>query len=229
MGALVTGIIGVAVERVTGSSPEGPIPAGEEATPSDSQPEVTQVSLYRPHNDGEVNPELVVDQTLKGQCQLPSNANDGNPEAFRCVARSESGIPWDPCFILSGGLDRSVICIDTPWSTSVTLMHVKRFPDERNDLDRSELPWAVELSNGYHCLVRSHGTAEPGPGGEYPSYFCGRLSDFQDDEAYSKWLGETDLPAIYESIDGSHRLWRASFSSGGFEPARWVAITQVWY
>jgi hypothetical protein len=114
-------------------------------------------------SSGQVRAGLRVVTTKPGTCQPFSETVAG---AFRCF--SDSNFVLDPCWKAGA---HTVICMPNPWAHTVTRMHVRgrlgkpstTFPN---------LPWALKLRDGEHCLALQGATSVVG--GKRVSYGCGR-------------------------------------------------------
>ncbi len=113
----------------------------------------TKLILYRPFirlNEG----LLQIKHKVDSQCFKPSEKII-RQDAWSCETNSEI---LDPCFINAAGDSSQMLCPQSPWQSSAILLNVPSLNhfNLHTEMDMSkQLPWAVELENGTHCL-RTH-------------------------------------------------------------------------
>ncbi len=135
------------------------------AVKADQSSVPTVVRVYLAFNQDGLNPALTVQARLpfvgnpdvaNGSCQTGSLATQ-RADAWRCGTA-------DPCFQNPFTFSMDLACVQSPWSSSVTILSVAAplpsfqecnvggKPTCRQDLDLTSQPWALELANGARCL-----------------------------------------------------------------------------
>jgi hypothetical protein len=142
---------------------------GQEATPEPGTAAVTRTDIryVLPFGPDGLNTTLTVAGDEAGICISDSLAALDRPDAFDCTG--ESGQIYDPCFenpFLSPDEPAELACVTDPFSTEVVVLIVEdALPREKeapaglgqDPFAPWDLPWALELANGDHCMLL-HGT-----------------------------------------------------------------------
>jgi hypothetical protein len=128
----------------------------------------TKVSYVAPVNrSGQPVPGLRIIRDVRGHCEPGSDSVPG--PAYRCF---EGNSILDPCWA-----DRahagSVVCMEEPWSKTVTLLRTgRRLPASDYPVPASlNYPWGVKLAHGEECLAAQG--AHDMFRGRVVDYFCG--------------------------------------------------------
>ena len=125
------------------------------ATPS-ARAVATRVVTYQPWtNSGTLTPGLRVSETVPADCEELSIADGARSGALRCFAGNEV---LDPCFVAPSV--QQAACLASPWDMSVTVVRLTTLPSP--SAPASALPWAIELTDGEHCLFEAGATQSAG-------------------------------------------------------------------
>jgi hypothetical protein len=128
--------------------------------------------------------------TVTADCEEQSIADAARSAALRCFAGDEI---LDPCFV-APSLQQAA-CLVSPWDSSVTVVHLMTLPSPSPPI--STLPWAIELTDGEHCLYEAGATQNAGD--KRLNYGCRR--------------GGSSGLNLWGAIDQSHQPWTILASS----------------
>jgi hypothetical protein len=139
-------------------------PAGSRAqsnpAANGSQGPKTGVYLFEPYNNGHLNADLTVSQTVTGICDQASQVDVNRPDAWACTTRA--GKTYDPCFANTDSTE--LACPDLPKVGSESLsassmLNVVIFKpgipldtDLANTPGVDATPFLIELGNGDYCI-----------------------------------------------------------------------------
>lgn len=135
------------------------LPAPTTQTTAETTPTVAPVTTATPSSGtrilyaapvdvgGHPRPGLPVSSNVSGHCESGSDSI-GNVEVYRCGA---GDYIYDPCWFDADG---GVLCMASPWDTSVVHIAVPGIPTGVN-VGSTDLnyPWGVQLSSGARCLA----------------------------------------------------------------------------
>jgi hypothetical protein len=174
-----------------------------------AQPAPTEVRVVVPFTPGGLVASLTVAARASGSCWTASLASASRPDAWRCMAGNSI---HDPCFVGPAGADQVAACLQSPWSSRVTLLTLSGpLPGNAarpgNLLDGS--PWALELASGERCTMLTGATW--GVAGLRVNYGCpGDVS-------------------VVGDLDRSGPTWRAFVLRGGAAVMGQVEIRAAYY
>lgn len=116
----------------------------------------TQSHLYSAFAPAPNQKAPMISAREEGYCLQSTLSKRSN--AYRCVTDKHS---FDPCFMRRYGNNKQAICPKAPWLSRVTMIELENLPTHSNseqELDMSQqLPWAIQLLDGSHCLLKKNG------------------------------------------------------------------------
>jgi hypothetical protein len=127
---------------------------------SGSQGPKTGVYLFEPYENGRLNSDISVSQTVTGSCDQASQVDVNRPDAWACTTRA--GKTYDPCFANADLTE--LACPDLPTVGSGSLSAASMFnvalfkpgipldPDLANTPGQDATPFLIELGNGDFCV-----------------------------------------------------------------------------
>ena len=172
--------------------------------------EQTAVRVLAPFNRGALRPGVQVAGRVPGTCFAASIADQGRPDAWRCMSGNRI---MDPCFQGAEGGQAVLACLDDPWALRVTVLtpntELPRAQANKADL-RGALPWALELSNGARCVFLTGATTAVA--GMRVNYGCvgGRIS-------------------VVGDLDRTLPLWRVFADDSAGVVLQLVGVRTAWY
>jgi hypothetical protein len=202
--ALVLGVLGC--ESPGATTTTSSTPAGHNS-PTPSVQAATQVKLFAPIGPQGLNAGLTASQTLTGTCFGGSAKDPGRSDAWRC---SPDSTIYDPCFTDPSN-PGSLACAINPWSASVVMLQLSRpLPTQfqNSDATGTALPWALELTNGQHCLILGGATVTIA--GMRLNYGCPAGSV----------AGDPDRTASF---------WKVFYQAGSASQLSQVNVAVAWY
>lgn len=107
--------------------------------------------LYQPFNHTPYQEDLVIKQTVRGQCIQQAKTNI-RKDAWHCIVGKQQ---LDPCFQHPFVNKHELICPTSPWSSHAIKVITEQKLDNRShiELDMSTTePWAIELTDGTRCI-----------------------------------------------------------------------------
>lgn len=198
----------------------------------ESGPARTEIRLFASGAGSGLPTGISIAGTVAGSCNYESNV-DSVPEARRCIGKNYI---YDPCF----GYGTELTCVSSPWSTTGTRFHVRRYtfflksnkivewdpagtkpmpvqPRLKDDVTKTEPPWAVELANGQRCIVVSGATFVVA--GQRGNYECSKSDGFNGGRG--AWL--IGVP------DRAAQPWLAYYLAPNTSQTIQVAVRVAWY
>lgn len=171
----------------------------------------TQVLNVQPVDaSGHLAAGYVVQQVVSGAC---SPGSDLGISAYRCSGTTNHSI-YDPCWA-EGSPAKSVLCLDSPWSTSPTRLTLSGPLTALPPPGPAVPPWGLQLANGLKC------TAVQGAHGQ----FNGRAIDYYCGGTYTG-------PVVLHGIDLSRPVWVARTATpngaGGYTMGPTVSVSTAW-
>jgi hypothetical protein len=172
--------------------------------------EQTAVRVLVLFNPGVLRPGVQIAGRVSGTCFAASLADQGRPDAWRCMSGNRI---LDPCFEGSQGSLVVLACPDDPWSQRVVVLTAsKELP--RAESNKAGLhgapPWALELSNGARCVFLTGATTAVA--GMRANYGCtgGRIG-------------------IVGDVDRTLPLWRVFADDSARVVLELVGVRVAWY
>jgi hypothetical protein len=212
--AVIVPLLAAGIGFVGAKSGDKPSPSSTTSSATASsvgEPKSTDKRVFSPFN--KINLYNAKDDG-SGRCD-PSISP--RPDTVRCAV--DDNYIYDMCFLEKPWLDEQpvgtrVICAASPWKELKVIRLTERFlkdpqasPDECGE--EPGCAWALEMSNGDHCVLRLSGTAQ----------VQGNLTDsFQCDKGW-----------IAGGIDGSKEPWRARYFQRGEAGGRSMAVRVAWF
>jgi hypothetical protein len=139
-------------------------PAGLQAQSSGSESgqrgPKTNVFLFEPYDNGRLNSDISVSQTVTGSCDQASQVDVNRPDAWACTSRA--GKMYDPCFANPDLTE--LACPDLPAVGSGSLSAASMLsviifkpgipldPDLANTPGQDPTPFLLEIANGEFCV-----------------------------------------------------------------------------
>jgi len=199
---------------------------------------VTQVRFFIP-----TQPHGIAIARDAGSCFADfSIADSGAPEAHRCFSNRNI---YDPCFPPPGGGEVSspLLCSISPWTHQLVLFRVRKwmvdqpktlkiltFPANSEAIyryvrrgflnTRENLPWALDLGNGLHCIFATGATGLIR--GLRQNYLC-----THEDFLKAGWWKHAGW--VIGTPDRRHALWRVIYLAPGGQASHDVVVATAWY